>query len=170
MDSTDWVIEAFTAEHNCEDFDCGEPSLNNYLTQHALLNAQRNLGQTYVALVPDDLEVWGYYTISAGSVVRDSMPKKEKRGISCESIPALHLGRLAVDRRQQGKGLGEYLLMQALALSDRLAGKAGIRLVEVKALNSKARQFYIKYGFVPLADEKSHLYLPMKTIRKLRLN
>ena len=82
----------------------------------------------------------------------------------------MHLGRLAVDLRSQGKGLGELLLIDALKRVTLAAEQLGIYAVEVRALNDSARRFYLKYGFTPLLDDELHLYLSMKTIRKLRLS
>jgi ribosomal protein S18 acetylase RimI-like enzyme len=76
---------------------------------------------------------------------------------------------LAIDLKSQGKGLGELLLVDALERVVQASEQLGIYAVEVRALNENARRFYLKYGFTALLDDELHLYLPMKTIRKLRL-
>lgn len=170
MNPKDWVVEQLSQEHECGGFDCGEVSLNDFLQRHALENAQRGFGRTYVAVAPDDIRVIGYYTLSSGSVARDSLPKKHGRGTPYPAIPALHLGRLGVDSQMQRRGLGGYLLMHALALCERIASEVGVRLVDVTALHEEARDFYLRYGFTPVEDNKLHLFLPMKLVEKLGLN
>ncbi len=107
----------------------------------------------------------GYYTVSAGSIVTESAPKKARSGTPYSAMPTLHLGRLAVRRDWQGRGLGEFLLMHAMALAERIAAAVGVQLLEVRALDDSARRFYMKYDFAPLQDDESHLYITLKKIR-----
>ncbi len=79
----------------------------------------------------------------------------------------MHLGRLAVDLETKGQGLGKALLADALQRISGIAERLGIYAVEVYALNDEAKTFYLKFGFQPLLDDSLHLYLPMKTLRKL---
>ena len=154
------------SKHDRASFDCGEPSLNTYLKQYARQNDEKGLGRTYVAIEPGQHRVEGYYTISTGAVKFDDVPAKLPR----YPVPVVHLGRLAIDIGSQGKGLGELLLLDALKRASRAADQLGIYAVEVRALNDGARRFYRKYGFTSLLDDELHLYLPMKTIRKLGLS
>lgn len=114
---------------------------------------------------PAKSEVLGYYTISSGYVTFDTVPEKLPR----YPIPVVHLGRLAVDLRMQGRGAGKMLLVDALRRSVRVSEYLGIYAVEVRALHERARSFYLKYGFASLQDDPSHLYLPLKTLRKTGL-
>lgn len=84
-------------------------------------------------------------------------------------IPVVLLGRLAVDRSVQGRGLGSWLLVDVLRRAQYLAEHIGIRAIEVDALDDAARTFYLKFGFIPLLDAPCHLFLPMQAIRKLGL-
>jgi GNAT superfamily N-acetyltransferase len=79
-----------------------------------------------------------------------------------------HLGRLAVDQRYQGQGLGSILLIDALKRTQATAETIGIHAVSVHALHQRARQFCQAHGFQSLLDDDLHLFLPMATIRKLR--
>ncbi len=81
----------------------------------------------------------------------------------------VHLGRLAVDGAFQGQRLGKRLLLDALTQSQKIADLAGCYAVEVMALDKNAAAFYLNYGFHPLADDSLHLYLTLKSIRKLGL-
>lgn len=162
-------IEALNEHHDRDAFDCGEESLNKYLKQQASQDMKRQLGITHIAVSSDDVaRIVGYYTLAMTSVAPGTMP--EKRLPEQMPLPAVLLGRLAIDASFKGHGLGEYLLMDALARCERVAlSEVGAVAVVVDALPS-ALSFYSNYGFQQLSDDQLHLYLPMKTIRKLGLN
>jgi ribosomal protein S18 acetylase RimI-like enzyme len=158
-------IEPLTTRHDRQSFDCGEPSLNDFLQRFARQNDDKGLGRTFVAVHPGETAILGYYTMASGAVTFDSVPEKLPR----YPIPVIHIGRLAVDMKARGRGLGEWLLIDALRRATMIAEQIGIYAVEVRAVNDMARAFYLKYGFVALLDDPLHLYLPMKTIRQLKL-
>lgn len=160
-----YKIEPLTPRHDRQLFDCGEPSLNDFLQRFARQNDVKGLGRTFVAVRPGEMAILGYYTMSSGAVTFETVPEKLPR----YPIPVIHIGRLAVDLRVRGQGLGEWLLIDALRRTALIAEQIGIYAVEVRALNDTARAFYLKYGFVALLDDPLHLYLPMKTIRQLKL-
>lgn len=105
--SDDLTVELLTEAHDRAWFDCGEPSLNDYLHRFARQNAELFLGRTYVLAVPGQPRIEGCYTISSGSVAREGLPEKR---LPCYPIPVVLIGRLAVDRQAQGQGLSETLL------------------------------------------------------------
>jgi predicted GNAT family N-acyltransferase len=158
-----YTIELLQKHHNRADFDCGEESLNAFIKQFARQNSEKGLGRTYVAVLPDDSRVYGYYTIASGAVRFDTLPEKLPR----YPIPVVLLGRLAVDNAAKGQKLGEGLLLNALKRAVSLADQHGIYAVEVYAFSEPARAFYLKYGFIELSDDKFHLHLPIKTIKDL---
>ena len=157
-----FIIEPLGKQHDRESFDCGETALNQFLRHYARQNNERGLGRTYVAVLPGEAKVCGYYTLSSGSISFAIVPDKLPR----YPIPAVHLGRLAVDLKMQGQRLGELLLIDALKLAVQIADEIGIYAVELYALTEKAKQFYLKYGFVPLKDDDKHLYLPIETLKQ----
>lgn len=161
--TAEYTIEPITAQHDRDAFDCGEPSLNDFLRRFARQNDEKGLGRTYVAVRPGERRIYGYYTIASGAIQFDTLPEKLPR----YPIPIAHLGRLAVDLETKGQGLGKALLADALQRIASIAEQLGIYAVEVYALNDEARAFYLKFGFQPLLDDTLHLYLPMKTLRKL---
>jgi GNAT superfamily N-acetyltransferase len=161
----DIVVEQLGKIHQRQNFDCGEESLNLFLKNYARQNDEKGLGKTYVAVQPGENEILGYYTLSSGSVSFENVPEKLPR----YPTPTAHLGRLAVDVRQKGKGLGEFLLIDALARVARVSDQLGIYAVEVYALNESAKRFYLKYGFTELIDDEKHLYTTLKTVRQLHL-
>lgn len=159
------LIQKLTASHNRAEFDCGVESLNLYLKQYARQNASRNLGVTYVAVSgPDSSRVEGYYTLSAGSLPFQNVPEER---LPQYPIPVVLLARLAVDARNQGRGLGRELLLDSLRRVEAVSQQIGAFAVEVDALDERARAFYETFGFTSLADDRLHLYLTVKVIRKL---
>jgi ribosomal protein S18 acetylase RimI-like enzyme len=107
--------------------------------------------------------VCGYFTLVAGSVRFDTIPDHQRKRLPRYPIPTAHLAKLAVDSRFQGRGLGEALLIEALRKAA-IAGEAlAVFAIDVLALNDSAKNFYLKYGFVPLLDNPHHLYLHVKT-------
>jgi GNAT superfamily N-acetyltransferase len=163
------VIERFGKRHDRTGFDCGRPSLNDWLQHRASQFEKRDLARCYVARRENEPRVLGYYTLSNHRVSFESLPDDEAKGLPRLDIPVMLLGKLAVDQSVQGQGLGGLLLVDALRRVVPIAEQVGIRAVEVDALDEAARQFYLKYGFVPLRDDPLHLYLPMQVVRKLGL-
>lgn len=160
-----YIVEALSKQHDRESFDCDEPSLNDFLKTYARQNDVKGLGKTYVVVSPEQLKICGYYTISSGSISFDNLPEKMPR----YPVPIVHFGRLAVDKSARGQGLGGLLLLDALRRSLKIADELGVYAVEIHALNEQAKNFYLKFGFRELNDDRFHLYLTTKLIRKLNL-
>lgn len=163
--SVRYSIEPLKPSHDRADFDCGEPSLDDFLKRFARQNDEKGLSRTYVAVLPGEPKIYGYYSLSSGAIRFDRVPEKLPR----YPVPVIHLGRLAVDGSAKGQGLGKILLLDALKRAASVSKQLGIYAVEVYALNDAARNFYLKYGFAPLLDDERHLYLTMKAVRKLGL-
>ena len=161
-----WVVEKLGSDHEREGFECGKELLNNFLKRLATQYRKKNLGHTYVIATPDK-RVIGYYTISTSRVDFDDVPNDFRRQYPEIPIPVVLLGRLAVDKAFHGQGVGKTLLVKALRQAAEVAETVGIVAVEVHAIDDEARAFYLKYGFISLMDDLRHLYLPIKTIKKL---
>jgi GNAT superfamily N-acetyltransferase len=158
--------ERFSARHDRSPFDCGEPSLNEYLQRYASQNDARFLGRTYVTVFPDTACISGYYCIASGAIEREAIPDKK---LPRYPIPVVRLTRLAVDKQAQGQRLGETLLLDVFQRCVQLSQHLGIYAIVVDALNDRARQFYLKYGFYEVQDDPLRLYLPMSDVSKLEL-
>ncbi|NER25029.1 MAG: GNAT family N-acetyltransferase [Symploca sp. SIO1C2] len=140
-------------------FDCGIPQLNDYLKKYALQNDKKGVAKVIVAIpVQGDRVVAGYYTISMSLIERESIPDKEAKRLPRYPLPAMLVGKLAVDKSRQGQKLGEELLINALDKALNLSEEVGIFAVRVDALDERAKSFYLKYGFQPFQDQPFSLF------------
>ncbi len=158
-------FQMLTKSHDRRDFDCGIPSLNQYLLRSARQNQDKDMGRTYVLVEEGRSRVWGYYTLSSSTIDFEEYP--QSAGLPQYPIPAVLLARLAVDKQRQGEGLGRDLLLHALNTARRHADSVAAAAVVVDALDEAAQAFYEKHGFQPLNKAGRHLYLTMKNIRML---
>jgi GNAT superfamily N-acetyltransferase len=161
------VFEHLQAYHDRQNFDCGQPTLNEFLQRQARQNADRNVGVTHVA-VPSagDSKILAYYTLVIRTVDASIVPsKKLPRG----DIGVVLLGRLAVDKNAQGNGLGKLCLLRAISQVETAAREMGIYALVLDAIDDSLRTWYLKlpFGFETLQDDPNHLYLPVSTIRQL---
>ncbi|PIQ62715.1 MAG: GNAT family N-acetyltransferase [Bacteroidetes bacterium CG12_big_fil_rev_8_21_14_0_65_60_17] len=153
--------------HQKDSFDCGIDDLNVFLKRYATQNARKGISVTYVAVHPGSTFILGYYCISNGEISYSNLAEQEARKLPRYPVPVVRLGRLATSVDARGSGIGALLLMDALRRSLLLAEEIGIAAVEVDAKTDDAKRFYGQYGFQELADDRLHLYLPMRTIQKL---
>lgn len=150
-----------TAEHDLSSFDCGEPTLNDWLKQRALKNESR-FSRTYV--VCEEARVVAYFCISAGSVERSAAPGRLRRNAP-DAIPVSVIGRLAVSREHAGKGLGADLLADALRRIAVASQSIGIGAVLVQAKDDAAKRFYLACAeFVEYPADSRILFLPIETV------
>ena len=133
-------------EHDCTAFDCGEPLLDDWLKKHAMSNQRSGASRTFVVADADG-RVAGYYALAAGAVDHGEATGAIRRNMP-DPIPVMVLGRLAIDRRSQGRKLGAALLKDAVLRCLAVAENAGVRALLVHALNDAAKAFYQRYGFV----------------------
>lgn len=162
-----WIVEPIRSRHDRESFDCGELSLDEYLKKYARQNEDLNLSRTWVARLPDDLRVVGYFSLSAGQINAADLPPEDAKRLPCYPVPVVLVGRLAVDRSAQGRRLGYGLLVRSLERAYQVSKEIGVYAVAVVALSEAARGFYLKCGFKELKDDRMHLFLSVKTLRKL---
>ncbi|HHX36017.1 MAG TPA: GNAT family N-acetyltransferase [Gammaproteobacteria bacterium] len=146
-----------TAEHDCTQFDCGEPSINEYLLS-ALKQQQRQNATVYVTCQAGTLIVKGYYTLSSAEIIRDLAPGKLKRGGAPKEISAIKMGRFGLDRHYQGQGYGQDILQDAIERCIQASAQIASKAILVDALNDEAYRFYEKCGFKP-AEKISPLTL-----------
>ncbi len=149
---------AINAEDGYSTFDCGEPTLNDWLQSRALKNETAGASRTFVS-VDEAGSVAGYYCLSASSLTRDEVAGKLARNMPMP-VPVILIGRLAVDERFKGQGLGVSLLQDGIAKGIEAAHLVGTRAFIVDALNESAERFYLKFGFahVPTTSRRA-MYL-----------
>lgn len=163
-----WRIEPLSRDHERGRLDCGEPALDEYLRRYARQNQDSGIARTFVAVgTAEPRRVLGYYSLSVGAIDRENLPSRAAKRFPAFPIPVARLGRLAVDRPMQGKGLGEDLMMDALRRSVRVSAEVGIVAVLIDAKHERARRFYARYEFEALPEQPLMLWLPIAAVRRL---
>ncbi len=161
-------VEPLDAAHDRASFDCGVEALNRFLQQTARQHISKGVSRTFV-LVEETASapkaILGFFTLSICQVLGGNVPAKWAKRLP-ERIPAVRLGRLAVARNVQGKGLGKALLAESLYRTAAVADLAGGIGLFVDAKDDAAAAFYARFGFVPLPAEPLSLFLPMETVRQ----
>jgi ribosomal protein S18 acetylase RimI-like enzyme len=107
----------------------------------------------------------GYFSLTMGSVLRQDAPAKLIRGMPAYPVGTVLLARLAVDRRDQAKGVGALLLSEALRRAVDAGEAAAARLLVVDAIDDQAVRFYQRFGFVAAPEQPLRLYRRMKDVR-----
>jgi GNAT superfamily N-acetyltransferase len=155
-----------TEAHDCSAFDSGEPVLDDWLRRRAWNNLQIAASRTYVVCPTGSPEVAGYFALSMGQVLAREATGSMRRNMPTH-IPAVTLGRLAIDRAWQGRGLGRALLADVVSRSLRASREISARLVIVHAISPAAEAFYLHHGFTRLPVETPTLALDLVKLQKL---
>jgi GNAT superfamily N-acetyltransferase len=158
-------IERLAAQHRREGFNCGEPALDDFLLQQAGQLERRGFGKTYVVVEDQNTQVIGFVTLSAGQVEASHLPTNLK--LPRYPVPVLRIGRLAVDKTQQGRGTGKHLMSFALHLALEFSERVGLYAVLLDAKNEKAKAFYETLGFTATLDNPMCLYLPIAILKNI---
>ncbi len=160
-------IEPLSSKHDRAAFSCGEAALDTYLRTQAGQDIRKRVAAVFV-LTPDGTAVAGFYTLSQYSVELGAIPDEVARRLpKYPLVPATLIGRLAVAQVYRRKGLGEYLLMDALKRSLDASKLIGSAAVVVDAKGENAAAFYRKYGFIQLPKNPHRLFLPMRTVEEM---
>jgi ribosomal protein S18 acetylase RimI-like enzyme len=109
----------------------------------------------------------GYFTLSMAQVDLKSLPESHRKGLPKYPVPAVRLGRLAVDRKWQGKGLGELLLLDAVHRVVTAVQSVAAKYMIVDAKNKKAEEFYLRYGFHSLEGDSHSLVAAIEPLKGL---
>ncbi len=151
--------ESLSAHHILGAFDCGNATLNEWLTRRAIKNEASSASRTYV--VCHQRHVIAYYALATGAVQYGQAPGRIRRNMP-DPIPVMVLGRLAVHVDWQKKGLGGNLLADAVKRTLQAAELAGIRAFVVHALSDEAKLFYERFGFQPSPTDPMDLMITLK--------
>jgi GNAT superfamily N-acetyltransferase len=147
--------------HDRSVFDCGAPALNLYLRNYALQNQKRGIVRNYVTTHRETKIIVAYYSLVYASLDQKLLPAKLAKGLGKYDVPIMLLARLAVDHREQGKGLGKALLKDAILRTMQAAEIAGLKLLLVHAKDEAVADFYRQHGFEPVLDDPLKLFLPV---------
>lgn len=161
------VVPLDSKAHDRSAFSCGAPELDRYIREQASQDVRRDLARVFVALEGEGLAVAGFYSLSAASFRKEDLSPDQAKRLPHYPIPAVLLGRLAVDERHRGRRLGAFLLMDALDRVLRASTTLAVHAIVVDARDETAAAFYRKYGFVPFPATDRRLFLPMGTVRQL---
>ena len=153
------------AEHDRGSFHCGAEALDRYFKTQATQDIRRRIANCFVAVEITTGVVAGYYTIAAASIPFVDLPPEEAKGLPrYPTLPAVRIGRLAVDEKFQGRGLGGALLANATRRT--LQAPPAVYALIVDAKNDQAVAFYQRYLFRPLVGQPRTLFLPLVTAEK----
>lgn len=153
--------------HDRKAFSCGEAALDSYLKTMASQDAKRGYASVLIASPAEDPKVvMGFYTLSSASVSLDRLSEEVAGKLPrYPDIPAVLLGRLAVDKKCQGLGLGRILVLDAIRRSCACELAWAIFMVEAK--DDKAKNFYLKLFFRPFEDNFLHMWMKRKQAERL---
>jgi len=158
--------EPLDSGHRISGFDCGVGSLDIWLVKHARPAAGAGSARTYVVVDAEQDRVVGYHALSVASIEHSDATERVRKGMPRHPVPAMLLARLAVDRAVQGKGIGAFLLKDAMSRALAVAEQAGMRLMLVHAVNEDAQAFYEHFGFEASPTDSRNLQLLVKDMRR----
>jgi predicted N-acetyltransferase YhbS len=156
--------EPLSDAHDLGEFSSGVASLDDWLRRRARANQVSGASRTFV--VAENDKVAGYYALASGGIAVASTVGRFRRNMP-DPIPVVVLGRLAVDRVQQGRGLGRALFRDCALRVAHAANEIGIRGIVVHATSEEAKAFYIALGFDPSPAEPMTLMVTLTDIRHL---
>ena len=159
-------IEPIEKKHNRKAFTCKKSPLTEYLHQHARQNDEKNIAKSFVA-VDDKSTVFGYYSLSTSSIEFEEFPEEYSKGLPQYPIPAVLIGKLAVNESTEGQGLGSRLLIDAFQRILTASSDIAIKVVIVDAIDEEAKDYYHRFGFIELPGHELKLFLPIETIQQL---
>ena len=150
--TADFELTALRPEYGVTGFDCGHASLDRWLRDSALRAQHQGSARVWVMTAPGDVRVLGYFATAPTTVERVDLSGRQAGGLTL--VPVFLIGKLAVDRSVQGRGLGANLLRKALENVCAAAAAGGGRIVVVDAIDERAAGFYAKYGFTPIRGSR----------------
>jgi len=161
----EWREEPIARHHNRKIFDCGSAALNDYLDRYARQNHESGGAKTFVAVPPaEPARVLGFYSISPGAIEFARVPARLTRKLGRYDVPVFRLGRLAIDRSVQGKGLGGDLLLAAGERALSVAAEVGGVALAIDAKDASAAKWYERFGALMLLDDPLKLVLPLAVV------
>jgi GNAT superfamily N-acetyltransferase len=152
--------EPLTKGHLVERFDCGNSALNDWLRLRAIKNEGRS---SRCFVICENNAVVGYYVLATGAVTHDNAPRDLRANLP-NPTPVMVLGRLAVDKNYQRRGMGSDLLQDALKRALQASRAVGAMAVIVQAKDDDAIPFYASFGFHGFGDDRRKLFITVAEI------
>lgn len=162
------AVEPLESHHKVDRFECGREQLDRWLRAYAGQGQRRDTARTFVVCRQGKTDVVGYYTLVASKVEQSEATDDVQRGTSKHfPIPVCLIARIAVDRSEQGIGLGRSLLLDALQRTERASRSVAMRAVLVHAIDEEGADFYARFGFKPASAEPLTLMVPLDAVRRV---
>jgi GNAT superfamily N-acetyltransferase len=158
--------EPLDATHTVDGFDCGVESLNVWLVEHARGAVASGSARVFVTVDREQARVCGYYALAAAAITHQQATERARKGQPRHPIPAVLLARLAVDASVQSRGIGAWILQDAMRRALSASEAVGMRVLLVHALDDAARRFYERWGFEPSPTDPFNLQMLFKDIRR----
>lgn len=165
-----FITSPLDSTYDKKDFCCGNDLLDAYIKTQASQDIKRYLSVVFVLGNPPVIK--GYYTLSSSSVPKNAVPEDIRKTMpkSYERLPVILIGRLAIDNKFQGQGLGSAILADALKRCyNQAESSSGAIAVVVDPIDQEAKKFYGRYQFIELPDS-GRMFIHMKTIKTLILS
>jgi GNAT superfamily N-acetyltransferase len=154
------------SQHRLDDFDCGEPALDEWLKKYGRQAASAGSARVYVSTLEDKETVIGYYALTVASIEPEIATERVRKGQPRQPIPAVLLARLAVDADHQGAGVGHSLFRDAMLRALDAADSVGIRVLLVHAKHELAKGFYMQYDFEESLTNPLNLQMLLKDVKE----
>ena len=159
--------EQLGKEHNKASFESGTKELDDYLQTQASQDIKRFLTSVIVLTGGGD-QIIGYYTLSQACMTVEHFPSNVGKKLPRKrNVPCTLLGRLAVDYRYKGQGYGRALLHHALTKAALISNDVASYCVIVDAKDARAKDFYVRHGFIELVNQPLRLFIPLKGVREV---
>lgn len=164
-------VELLSSHHDVNSFDCGEHPLNYFLRRYAATNQAARISNTYVAIEQGSSviisgRILGYYTLSLLIISRDDLPPNLAARLPKYPVPAGILGRLAVDKKLHGQGLGRFLLLDSFQKVVDASQHMPIYALVVDAMFDRLIPWYKSYGFQEFPNIARRLFISVDTLVK----
>jgi len=163
MSSAPFRLAPLDTAHDRVAFNSGSEPLDRYLREQVTQDVRRRVSACFVALA-DGQRIAGYYTLASASLLLADLPASAGKKLPrYPTVPAVRMGRLAVDQAFKEQGLGGALLADALDRAARSEIAAYALMVDAK--DEAAAAFYRHHGFIALPDSPLSLFLPLATVQ-----
>ena len=160
-------FERLEKSHNRKGFNSGEPTVDDWLKTKARQAQDKRLSVTHVLTIENEIK--GYHTIAIGHINLDELPKDKFKNLPGEVVPIATLAWLGLDLSLQGKGLGEKLLLHAMAHCYKTGLEFPYVAMVLDCLNLKAKNFYMRYGFEEIVGHPMKLFISWKTLEAIAI-